>query len=110
MLPFAVPNCLLPCPQVALYALAALEQQQEQQQPEASYSSRRQQQQQDRLPSLPPVALVRLPGKVSSIAWSPDMDGVMSIGDYDGTLTQVRGRGVVCTSGVLSCIPYSARV
>uniref|UniRef100_A0A383V7J3 Uncharacterized protein n=1 Tax=Tetradesmus obliquus TaxID=3088 RepID=A0A383V7J3_TETOB len=76
--------------QVALYALAALEQQQEQQQPEASYSSRRQQQQQqDRLPSLPPVALVRLPGKVSSIAWSPDMDGVMSIGDYDGTLTQV---------------------
>ncbi|KAF6251314.1 WD40-repeat-containing domain protein [Scenedesmus sp. NREL 46B-D3] len=46
-------------------------------------------QQQDSLPSLPPIALVRLPGKVSSIAWSPDMDGVMSIGDYDGTLTQV---------------------
>jgi hypothetical protein len=76
---------------VALYALAALDQQQQQpDQLDSSYSSRRQQQQQqDSLPSLPPVALVRLPGKVSSIAWSPDMDGVMSIGDYDGTLTQV---------------------
>eukprot|EP00775_Hariotina_reticulata_P011180 gene11180-11330_t len=31
----------------------------------------------------------RLPGKVSSIAWSPDMEGVLSVGDYDGTLTQV---------------------
>jgi hypothetical protein len=85
---------------VALYALAALAQQQEQQQqdwPGSTCSSRRQQQQQQQssLPSLPPVALVRLPGKVSSIAWSPDMDGVMSIGDYDGTLTQVRSCAVL---------------
>jgi hypothetical protein len=42
------------------------------------------------VPLLPPVATVRLPGKVSSIAFSPDMHGVISIGDYDGTLTQVR--------------------
>ncbi|KAF6255742.1 WD40-repeat-containing domain protein [Scenedesmus sp. NREL 46B-D3] len=80
--------------QVALYALAALTQQQQQQQPQPDWpgstcSGSRHKQEQDSLPSLPPVALVRLPGKVSSIAWSPDMDGVMSIGDYDGTLTQV---------------------
>jgi hypothetical protein len=89
-----MPLLLCTSPQVALYALAALAQQQQQQPdwPGSFCSSRRQQKQQqqpDCLPSLPPVALVRLPGKVSSIAWSPDMDGVMSIGDYDGTLTQV---------------------
>jgi hypothetical protein len=51
---------------------------------------RRQQQQEEELPLLPAVATVRLPGKVSSFAFSPDMQGVISIGDYDGTLTQVR--------------------
>lgn len=63
----------------------------------SSTSSQRQQraaqqgaQQQQPVPLLPPVATVRLPGKVSSIAFSPDMHGVISIGDYDGTLTQVR--------------------
>lgn len=59
----------------------------------SSTSSQRQQrtqQQQQLQPLLPPVATVRLPGKVSSIAFSPDMQGVISIGDYDGTLTQVR--------------------
>lgn len=49
-------------------------------------------QQQQAVPLLAPVATVRLPGKVSSIAFSPDMQGVISIGDYDGTLTQVGRR------------------
>jgi hypothetical protein len=97
----ALPLLLCLLPQVALYALAALAQQQQQQEepdwPVSTRSSKRQQQQQQQgsLPSLPPVALVRLPGKVSSIAWSPDMDGVMSIGDYDGTLTQVSSCAVL---------------
>lgn len=51
--------------------------------------SQQQPQQQQSVLLLPPVATVRLPGKVSSIAFSPDMQGVISIGDYDGTLTQV---------------------
>lgn len=41
------------------------------------------------VPLLPPVATLRLPGKVSCLAFSPDMQGVISVGDYDGTLTQV---------------------
>jgi hypothetical protein len=56
---------------------------------EQQQSQQQQQQQQQSVPLLPPVATVRLPGKVSSIAFSPDMQGVISIGDYDGTLTQV---------------------
>jgi hypothetical protein len=58
----------------------------------SSTSSQRQQrtQQQQLPPVLPPMATLRLPAKVSSIAFSPDMQGVISIGDYDGTLTQVR--------------------
>lgn len=73
--------------QIALYPVAAMQQQQldvggpdEQQQRQQHAGS---------VPCLPPVALVRLPGKVSSIAWSPDIEGVLSVGDYDGTLTQV---------------------
>jgi len=55
----------------------------------SSQRQQRTQQQQQTVPTLPPVATVRLPGKVSSIAFCPDMQGVLSIGDYDGTLTQV---------------------
>jgi WD40 repeat protein len=55
----------------------------------AQRRARRQAQLSAALPCLPPVATVRLPGKVSSIAFSPDMQGVVSVGDYDGTLTQV---------------------
>ena len=98
-------RCLaLVCLQVALYPLAPLaELQDEAAEPAAallgclgscSSSQRRermqQSSQQQTVPLLPPVATVRLPGKVSSIAFSPDMQGVISIGDYDGTLTQVR--------------------
>eukprot|EP00879_Flechtneria_rotunda_P014933 GHRR01015603.1.p1 GENE.GHRR01015603.1~~GHRR01015603.1.p1 ORF type:complete len:611 (+),score=225.96 GHRR01015603.1:1751-3583(+) len=88
--------------QVALYSLAGLCNMQsdwadEQQQSTTAAAIRQsssqtwqtEQQQQQHVGSLPPVAVVRLPGKVSSVAWSPDIDGVISIGDYDGTLTQV---------------------
>jgi hypothetical protein len=90
---------LFPCLcQIALYPLAALQQQQQQQQSsctsiDSSLADPAAQQWQsgDAGPCLPPMAVVRLPGKVSSIAWSPDMEGVLSVGDYDGTLTQVCG-------------------
>jgi WD40 repeat protein len=36
-----------------------------------------------------PVALHRLPAKVSCLAWSWSQDGVVFIGDHDGTLTQL---------------------
>jgi WD40 repeat protein len=36
-----------------------------------------------------PVALHRLPAKVSCLAWSWSQDGVVYIGDHDGTLTQL---------------------
>jgi hypothetical protein len=87
--------------QVGLYQLAPLAGHREAAAPAAaaqqgclgsSSSSQRQQRQQQQWPVVPllqPVATVRLPGKVSSIAFSPDMQGVISIGDYDGTLTQV---------------------
>eukprot|EP00882_Tetradesmus_deserticola_P012450 GHRQ01013193.1.p1 GENE.GHRQ01013193.1~~GHRQ01013193.1.p1 ORF type:complete len:366 (+),score=125.75 GHRQ01013193.1:372-1469(+) len=97
--------------QVALYALAALTQEQQQQQqqpmpewPGSACSIRAREQQLDSLPRLPPVALVRLPGKVSSIAWDPDMDGVMSIGDYDGTLTQVRSSSARPRQASRTCV------
>lgn len=79
--------------QVALYQLASLHshQQDVQQLPKRQSKRCGQQRKQEEhtTVSLPSVASVRLPGKVSSIAWCPDMEGVLSIGDYDGTLTQV---------------------
>lgn len=95
------------CYQVALYQLAGLQEQQQRQQQDLQQQTAcrssspvdlQQHQQQQEVPKLPPVAIVRLPGKISSIAWCPDMEGVLSIGDYDGTLTQV---GLNCSSGFL---------
>lgn len=100
------PGALSVLSQVGLYPLASLAELQDAAEAQehllsgglgSSCSSQRtqrmaqsqQQQQQQFVPLLPPVATVRLPGKVSSIAFSPDMQGVISIGDYDGTLTQV---------------------
>lgn len=94
--------CALCVLQIGLYPLASLAELQEEAAEAAaealpgslgpsssSQRAQRRQQQQPSVPLLPPVATVRLPGKVSSIAFSPDMQGVISIGDYDGTLTQV---------------------
>lgn len=111
-----LPCFLLPL-QVALYPLAPLtELQDAAAEPGAallgclgscSSSQRRermqQSSQQQAVPLLPPVATVRLPGKVSSIAFSPDMQGVISIGDYDGTLTQVRH----CSNNMRLSCPFS---
>ncbi|KAK9805573.1 hypothetical protein WJX72_005987 [[Myrmecia] bisecta] len=36
-----------------------------------------------------PVALHRMPSKLSSITWSPDIEGVVTVGDYDGVVSQV---------------------
>ncbi len=38
-----------------------------------------------------PAAVLRLPGKISCASWSPDAEGVITIGDYDGGLSQVGG-------------------
>ncbi len=39
-----------------------------------------------------PEAVLRMPSKISCVSWSPDADGVITIGDYDGGLTQVSSR------------------
>jgi hypothetical protein len=38
-----------------------------------------------------PAAVLRMPSKISCASWSPDAEGVITIGDYDGGLSQVRG-------------------
>lgn len=37
----------------------------------------------------PPVAMHRMPAKLSSLAWSPASRGVITVGDYDGSVQQV---------------------
>ncbi|KAK9826373.1 hypothetical protein WJX81_004551 [Elliptochloris bilobata] len=36
-----------------------------------------------------PVAVHQLPSKMSSIAWCPDSEGIVTVGDYDGVVLQV---------------------
>lgn len=47
-----------------------------------------------------PVAIVRMPSKISSVAWSPDSHGVITVGDYDGAVSQVH----VCSGHFLNDI------
>ncbi|GIL60557.1 hypothetical protein Vafri_15102 [Volvox africanus] len=35
------------------------------------------------------TAVQRMPSKISSISWSPFLDGVLTVGDYDGVLMQL---------------------
>jgi hypothetical protein len=56
------------------------------------------------LPQQLPVAVVRTFAKVSSLAWNPDSDGVVTLGDYDGVLTQVRA--AAAARGPRSCLKY----
>ncbi|GFR48157.1 hypothetical protein Agub_g9992 [Astrephomene gubernaculifera] len=37
----------------------------------------------------PLVVVQRMPSKISSMAWSPFQDGILTVGDYDGVLTQL---------------------
>ena len=37
-----------------------------------------------------PIAAHRLAAKLSSLAWSPALPGVITVGDYDGSVLQVR--------------------
>lgn len=55
-----------------------------------------------------PAAVLRMPSKISCASWSPDAEGVITIGDYDGGLSQVRGAGgeaagMPCAGSALSC-------
>lgn len=56
------------------------------------------------LPQQLPVAVVRTFAKVSSLAWNPDSDGVVTLGDYDGVLTQVRQQPLPWSG----CLPFVA--
>ena len=37
-----------------------------------------------------PIAAHRLSAKLSSLAWSPALAGVVTVGDYDGSVVQAR--------------------
>ena len=39
-----------------------------------------------------PIAAHRLSAKLSSLAWSPALPGVITVGDYDGSVLQVCAR------------------
>ncbi|GAB4814310.1 hypothetical protein N2152v2_001356 [Parachlorella kessleri] len=36
-----------------------------------------------------PIRLHRMPSKLSSLAWNPDQPGVVTVGDYDGDVSQI---------------------
>lgn len=36
-----------------------------------------------------PIRVHRMPSKLSSLAWNPDQPGVVTVGDYDGEVTQI---------------------
>lgn len=44
-----------------------------------------------------PAMVHRLPSKVSCLAWSPYLDGVVTVGDYDGVLSQLH----ICSGHLL---------
>jgi hypothetical protein len=42
-----------------------------------------------------PIAAHRLSAKLSSLAWSPALPGVITVGDYDGSVLQVRAFALI---------------
>jgi len=50
-----------------------------------------------------PIAAHRLSAKLSSLAWSPALAGVVTVGDYDGSVVQACINLCIGRSRVLSC-------